>query len=70
MPKMEERKKAVSQRIREGGYQMAGSGREKMASRLATKTNSSSAGPEIFENDRHRRKRRGEGKRIGIEAEK
>ena len=49
---------------------MAGSGREEMAGRPASKRNSSSAATEIFESDRHRRKRRGEGKRVGVGAEK
>ena len=60
MLKMEERKKEVSQRTREGGYQMAGSGREEVVSRPASKRNSISAATEIF----------GEGKRVGVGAEK
>lgn len=43
---------------------MAGSGREEMASRPASKGNSSGAATEIFKSNRNRRKIRGKGKKV------
>lgn len=50
---------------------MAGSGREEMASRPASKGNSSGAATEIFnKSNRDRGKRRSKGKSVGMGAEK
>ena len=48
---------------------MAGSGWEKKAGQCASKQNSSSAVTEILKSNKHKRRKRGNRKRVGMGAE-
>lgn len=70
MPKVEKRTERASQQTRKGGSFMAGSGRKKVASWLASKRKSSSTATEILESNRCRIERRSKRKGATMGAEK